>query len=977
MHASPSDQPTTGRSGHVAPAGDHRQVDPDEPVDVTLLTRLVVAAVLTAGLGYLVWRTTTIGRGWILALSLPVLWAEIWSWVQLLLLRFQVVPKRRPVNAGSPIDRDEIDVVIVVGPESTATDLERTMVGLAVTGWQRTTTVLTGRVDPDLQTVVNRFDSMTALRLEVRIDDSTAVSPLPTMVDIGDGAWLLWLQAGQVPMPRLFEAIVGSPVEDGAAVRQLAVGLLNPSSLFHLTRGGDEEALERQVIGPALASRGVAPWRGPASLVRRTAVRELLNRAPSYRMVPEWAVALHRDGWSTDYDSRPLIRDLAPDMLQPYLVARRDRSAAALISLGAAFTQRGVTRTARWAAMAAGVSLTYGIRQLAVTLVLAAALLLGRLPFVGELSTVAAAMVGFAAANMTARHMLSGGMMSLGDWTRHGWRTLGADLAALVPTLSPLPDRRDRVRSQARLDALGHLQVLVVAFSFFEVAFAARAFNTVYPTLLPAMPRRYSTVLILVALVTTYILVDVLGVLVWRRQRRRAPRIPLEADIAVAGRRGTTLDVTPVGVGAVLDSAPALDETVPVRFSVPRADGAEHDVETTARVRAATRHESGLVRVGMEFEELSDEDRIALTEYCALGAHGAFEVGPDAAGRGSSHNSKPDGEWRVGESAMAHSHPEDLSTGFSRSDLNLLRLLAAVATVAAVIAVFLGPVAGPASAQPGEQGSATIPPILTVLVPTLDAESGDGAGSPDLFVAENDLRLRLYTDAWSDPLLGDGRGGFLRPDMLGPWSGEALVAVALGPDRHVGPIPDDATLVLSRLRIEPDAGLDRETVELVGPGGRWRTAVDGDILVPGRYTIRLTPAAGSTGPWVGAGGPADSDPDPGDAFTIERIEVGPGQLVTIDAGGVTVSAIGEAVTPMTPADITTPADGSKVSQGGTESPDSVEGDEVDGNGVDGNGVDGNGVDGIEGDGAEGEGSTPGGGEAGDETPVGTDQDGDQ
>jgi hypothetical protein len=948
----------------VALAGENRQADTDGPVDVTLLTRLVVAAVLTAGLGYLVWRTTTIGRGWILALSLPVLWAEIWSWVQLLLFRFQVVPKRRPVGAGSRIDRDEIDVVIAVGPESTATDLERTLVGLAVTGWQRTTTVLTGRVDPDIRTVIDRFESTTALRLELRIENSTAISPLRSMVDVGDGAWLLWLQAGQVPMPRLFDAVVASPIEDGAAVRQLAVGLLNPNSLFHLKRGGDEEALERQVIGPALASRGVAPWRGPASLVRRTALRGLVDHAPSYWMVPEWAIALHRDGWSTDYDQRSLIRDLAPDTLQPYLVARRDRSAAALISLGAAFTTRGVTRTARWAAMAAGVSLTYGIRQLAVTSVLAAALLSGRLPFAGELTTVVAAMVGFAAANMTARRLLSGGIMSFGDWTRHGWRTLGADLAALAPTLSPLPDRRERVRSQVRRDALGQLQVLVVAFSFFEVAFAARAFNTVYPTLLPAMTRRHSTVLILMALATTYILVDVLGVLVWHRQRRRAPRIPLEVDIVLAGRRGTTLDVTPVGVGAVLESAPALDETVAVRFSVPRADGTEHDVETTARVRAATRHESGLVRVGMEFEELSDEDRIALTEYCALGA---FDVGPDLAGRDSSHNSRPDGEWRAGASAMAQSHPEDLSTGFSRSDLNLLRLLAAVATVAAVVALFLGPVAGPASAQPGGQGAATIPSILTVLVPPLDEESVEGAESSDPLVVEEDLRLRLYTDAWSEPLTGDGNGRFLRPDTVAAWSDEALIEVTLGPDRHVAPVTGDATVVLSRLRIEADAGLDPGAVELVGPGGRWRAAVDGEILVPGRYTVRITPAAGSTGP-----GSSD-DPDPGDAFTIERIEVGAGQLVTIGSAGVTVAGIGDAATPVTPVDITTPADGSTVSPGTTESPDSVEGNEVDDAEVEGNQVDGNDVDGSE---VEGSATTTSGGAA-DETPVGAGQDGER
>lgn len=891
VHIFPFAQPTTGPPGSMAPATEGSHIDPDQRAPVTRLTRLLVAAVLLAGLGYLAWRTTTIGRGWILALSVPVLWAEIWSWLQLLLLRFQVVPTRRGSQAGSPIHADAIDVVIAVGSDSTPADLERTLIGLAVTGWRRPTTVLTGELAPDPQAVVDHFHSTTGLHIEIRhidvgairsgIDTSIGSGLLSSITDIGEGEWLLWLEAGQVPMPQLFQAITQSTADVNLAVRQFAVGLLNPNSLFHLKRGGDEEALEREVIGPALASRGVAPWRGAASLVRRTALRESAGGGPSNRPLPELAIALYRHGWCTDYDPRPLIRDLAPDSLQPYLVARRDRSVAALIGLGAAFTRRYVPWPARWAALAAGVSLTYGLRQLAMLSVLTAGLLVGRLPFVAELTTVVAGMIGFAAVNMVARRLLSGGIMSFGDWTRHGWRTLGADVAALASRPSLPPDRPAGTRSSARRDALGQLRLLVAAFGIFEVAFAARAINTMYPTLLPTMSRLETTVLVVVALVVTYTMADMLGVLVLHRQRRRAPRIPLEADIAVAGRRGTTLDVTPIGVGAVLESAPSLGAIVPVRFSVPRADGTGHEVETTAWIRAATPHESGLVRVGMEFDDLSDRDRIALTEYCALGVH-RIPVGPDAGvdSRGSADGSGSGSGPGVGRvtSEAVESNPDDLSIGFSRRDLNLLRLLTAAATTTAVTALFLGPVAGAASAESGGQDLATIPPILTVTVPAIDsalpAELSEGGSD----LAGQPLRLRLYTDGWSEPLATDGSGRFVRPDALAAWSDEAFVELVLGPDRHVVPLSFGSDLVLSRLRLAPDIDSDRHTVEMVGPGGRWRVARDGDIVIPGRYTIRLPSVAP-------------------DYVLVERIEVGPGQLITIGVDGATIGPAGTASRP--------------------------------------------------------------------------------
>ncbi len=855
MPDSSHDQHRSGSpTGLVDPADGGLAADATGRAEPNRLRSLIVDLVLVAGIGYLVWRTLFIGRGWILALTLPFLWSEIWSWIQLLLMRYQATPKRRSPKPGSAVDPRQLDVVIVVD-DSAPADLERTLLGLGAAGWERPVVILARRPLPDHEPVLDRFRSRSNLQLSVVVDDAMGFDPLASMVGVGDAEWLLWLKAGQVPMPELFERLDRTAVGDDVAVRQFAVGLLNPSSLLHLRRGGDEESLERQIIGPALATRGVAPWRGPGSLIRRQALVEVAGEAAPHWLLPEWMIALHRSGWSTDYDRRLDVRDLAPETLQPYLAERRDQASMILVALGAAFSWRGVPWRARWAALAAGVSLTHGFRQLAVLTLAAVSLLVGRLPFVGDLETVVGAMVVYGAASAVARRLLSGGTMAFGDWTRHGWRTLGADLASLAPSLLPLPELRGRAMTADRRDALGQLRLLVSALTFFQAAFAVRAITTVYPVLLPSMPRRQSTVLLLSALVMTYAMIDVLGLLVLQRQRRQVPRVPLTVDATVGAQQGSMLDVTPVGAGVLVESVPAVGDVVSMRFSVPQARGAHHDIETTAVIRSAVRHFSGQVRVGLEFEDLGDDDRIALTEYCAIFA--SSSAGRAQPSSGQSAGAGSGGRERV--RPVPRSNPRELTVDVSSSRLGVLRVLTAVATASALTAILLGPVADPVLAERGEP---TVPDILVLSVPG----SADATG-PEAPSVAADIVVRYYTDGWSDGLTADDNGRFLRPEALSTWTDDVLIEVRLGPDRHVGPVPADRVAVLSTLRV----GDDVDGVEVRGPGGSWRAAVDGDVLIPGRHTFRFMPVVA---------GEADQP-------VVERLEVEPGHVVNVAAAGVT------------------------------------------------------------------------------------------
>lgn len=799
------------RRGPTGPTSDPVDAAPDGAVYVGRLARRYVAVFVCLAPAYLVWRTTTVGTGWMLALSMPWLWSEAWSLAQIVALRHETIGRRsrRARRAGgelddrgtggTPIDAgSDLEVAVVVSPSATAVDVERSIVGLQATGDVARISVLVAADRRNELIELSRHWGSLGIRL-VTVEGGVAARAgdrLELILASTELPWVLWLEAGQVPMPDMIDALEGRVVGERVAVNQISVGLLNPQSLVHVNRLGDEQALERRLIGPARARRGLAPWHGPGSLLRRSAfVAQPGTDDPGITQLSRWSVDLKRAGWRFDYDPRPLIRVPAADSLQPYLAERRRHSLAALEELGLSWSIPGVSRPVRSAALAAAMSTTHGLRQLAGLGILVVCLLAGRLPVVADDAGVLAVMAGFSVAAMVARRALSGGTMGFGDWVKHGWRTLGADIAALTPRFAkPLQLLHPGLRIAHR-GSLGRMQLLTLTFVVFEVALTTRALTTLYPILLPTMSRRDAAVLLVVSIGATISLLSVLGGLARNHGRRRSPRVELATGITVAGSEGTTLDITPSGVGALVPSAPPIGTSVPLAFTIAGQDGAERLVEVVGTVRAATLHESGSVRVGLEFDEIDIGDRMTITEYCALGLSGSSPSSEDSA--------------------------DNLLSEVSFGQLAMVRSLAALSVLAAAGAVMLGPRAGAVAAE----AATSVPPVFAVSV-----------GGADEAVSFPELTLRLHTDTWSEPLALNGAGQFERGANPESWDGPVHVEVALGDDRHVELVPADGRILLAAVDVATaDPML---TASVVGPGGHHRAVATGDPLVPGPYTVR-------------------------------------------------------------------------------------------------------------------------------------------
>ncbi|MGI9607706.1 MAG: glycosyltransferase family 2 protein [Acidimicrobiales bacterium] len=822
---------------------------------------------------YLGTRASTVGSGWILALSLPLFVAEVAAFFELSLLAFHTWSGRSIRRDPTPGSALPAELMIDVHGHGSQ-ELERTLVALAtLEPHQRpvTTTVVDSSHRRDVIGISKEFGA------EYVVDPRVSEPRAQAIHEHSRSPLYVRLDAGQVPMPDMITALARRFTDPWLAICQASVGLMNGDSLVHIQRGRDETALERDVLAPALDRHGAVPWLGAPAMVRRSAIDEVGGLPGGHPATFERTVVkLQSAGWRSGFEPSAVVRTIAPDTLDEYLEQRVARSVRALQIFRSPqnpIVAPGLSRTQRLAHLGIASRVLPAVRYLVVAIVLVATLITGRLPFDSNVVPIAGMWVAVTAVSTAARRSLVGDAMKTGDWVRQGWRTLGADLAAIGLVASGRSQHRERARIKTRggIRSLGKLRLLTAIVAAIDLALLVRALSLIDIELLPAFPSSERVVVLTFGLIALVPMIDVLQLMVGRRQRRHTFRLKTSLDVELGETAARTVDLSTSGVGLLMSFAPPIGSTTPIRLRLPDRDEADRWINGTAIVRAANPDRSGLVRVGLEFAHLDDAARRALLRYCVIG----------------------DTTLDLREAMITpEAEPHRLDTNVARGQHRSLRSLTGVAAVAGIVTIFAGasPVAAAEIAvTSAEEVCLTLADGLAVPEASVEVKTAGGWESiavtgrdgcselddlaPDATLAltkdavrrefspltegdgvlhltmarhairvtssegtgVNDVSVRWFTDQWHNAEDTDP-AGLTHVDSL---TSNIQVEVTWRGGRVILPMTDGGVqLELARI----DSG-GAAAVE-IDRGNGWEPFHDGVQVMPGRVAIRL--ADGST-----------------------------------------------------------------------------------------------------------------------------------
>ena len=754
---------------------------------------------ITAGAVYLVVRATTLGDGWTIALSVPLYIAELTAFVQFLLFaliawhaRHRVLPLTRngaPLRPSRPVD--QMDVVVDARARS-APELERTLVGARSVKHIAALLVIDDEHRPEI------FEVTRALGADYISDRSTDEQCIDALIEVSTTERVGWLEAGQVPMPDFLAAGARRLADPAVGVWQSPIGMLNVDSFAHMQGGRDEDGVVRTIIGPGLDGFGVAPWTGSGSVVRRHAIELLGSFDNSPSPIGQRLIALQRAGWTTACDNEAHVRAIAPDDLDDYLVTRRGQATSALgmfATKNSPLTVRGLSPIERLSHIVLASMYLTGIRQMLVVLVIIGTLVSGQFPIAGSLDIVLGLWVTTVVSTTLSRRLLAGDAMRIGDWTRNAWRTVGADLAAFGSLIRARSDRpiADR-RGATGLRTLGRLRVLTGVIIALDIALLLRGATLIFENLLPPFTVGQRVLIMAIGLFTLVPMVDVLHLVVARKQRRKNFRLEAELDVRVGDRDARTIDLSTSGVGVLLPFSPAVGTTLDMTISLPNLTNERPHIDVSGVVRAANLDSTGMVRVGVEFGDLNPRSRQALIEFCMV-----------IAAPGNHH----------AELAEPRSLTIHRPTGHR---IHSVRSLTAVASLASLAMLFLGP--SPASASEAELATSTI---------TLVDIDGAGVAGATIRVHADDSE-EWRTVGTTNTL---GQVAFQLPDVSLS-KGEMSVAIEwLGARLVFVERTTDSIVTLSRL----DAGTAE--VDDMDLGSGWVPFRDGAHVLPGRVAVRF------------------------------------------------------------------------------------------------------------------------------------------
>ena len=433
------------------------------------------------------------------------------------------------------------------------------------------------------------------------------------------------LDAGDIPSVRAVHALLPLMRDDSVAVAIGQSQMADDDSAEHGPNGLHELTFERETLNPALGARGSSLLVDSGALIRRAAIDSVeINDDEPIEAQADWSMALMNEGWKVvaATGSPVLVRQVVQSQDEVY--ERRVQQARALRAM--VLGPDGILRLnslrlgQRLAIAAAAVRPLSGLRRVGFIAVIVASLLTGTLPLRPNLAVLAAVWAPGWILTSLGLGLMSGWTMRPGDRTRWSLRNLGASCQGMRHPIT-FDQRRAPIMTP---HALQHGGALVASVVVLSSVMMLRGLSERWTHALGAMPYQWLVGLMLVALWSLAMSLDVLRMFGKRNQLRRAARVVASIPAEVNENAVAVFDVTALGAGFETNQELEPRQRLLLDATITTSRGCE-DVSLPIVVRnvrkVSTAPDAAGVerwRVGVEFGDAPSQAINPLVEYCMI-----------------------------------------------------------------------------------------------------------------------------------------------------------------------------------------------------------------------------------------------------------------------------------------------------------------------------------------------------------------------
>ncbi|MGB8858353.1 MAG: SdrD B-like domain-containing protein [Ilumatobacteraceae bacterium] len=575
--------------------------------------RALAVVGLVATLAYLAWRARFSMHDTDLWLSVPALAVEVGGFLGALALAWALWPQ--PTSSRSPHGTSvtgPVDAVVRVARQSDH-EVRATLLALRGVSGVQSVVVVDLSARPAIASLATEFQAVYAA------SDPADRNGLRVMLAAVRTPQFLLVDAGDVPTGDIVERLATDLVDLRVAVVQGMGASLADDSAEHGPNGRHELLFERTSLNPALGRRGTAMWLGTGSLVRTDALREItLGDRPALEAQWMAGVELLAAGWhvtspadATVVAQRTVLSEeaVAEDRMQRARAAR-----TMLFGRRGALRSRTFTIRQRLSVLAWTVRPLSGLRRLLFLTVLGSALLAGSVPFhASTMVLLCAWLPGFLYTSLGLA-LLSGSTLRPGDRARWSLHSIGPAFRSLHARTDARRTSRSPIITLPSPQYGAGLVVVIVALSAILVL---RGISERLTHTLGAIPQSALMAMMMTALWTMGLSLDLLRVLARRRQLRTTPRVAASLPATLGDRAVSIVDLTALGAGLISQTGAGINERLLLDSTIPTRSGA-----TTMRVACVVRNVTvsteGEYRIGVEFGETNDATANALAEFCTI-----------------------------------------------------------------------------------------------------------------------------------------------------------------------------------------------------------------------------------------------------------------------------------------------------------------------------------------------------------------------